>query len=226
MRLLDLYCKAGGGAKGYADAGFEEIVGVDVEPQPHYPYDFVQHDALDLSLGWMREFDAIHASPPCQGYSTMTRLPWVRDKEYPALILPTMRLLEQVGRPYVLENVMGARRGSDVLERRELQAHGLEAGWLCGRMFGRPFYRHRLFAANWLWLAPPHPKHDLAKRTEEEIESKRHRKPVGTQWRRSHRSAEEMGIDWMNGEELSEAIPPVMTEHIGRQLLRLLEAAA
>ena len=337
MRLLDLYCGAGGAAKGYADAGFTEIVGVDVEEQRHYPYEFIQSDALGLSLSWMREFDAIHASPPCQGYSTMTlNLPWFKGKTYPLLILPTMRLLDQVGRPYVVENVMGARKGSVSLKKREIEEHGLEAGWLCGMMFGLPFYRHRLFAANWLWLALAHPKHTLAghprskrfayggdkkglqsgaagldirsetfrdaKGRERPRESAvasplsvpRHPNPVNSRWRETHDgtglnrktprghnpdgsedqrgdqawpgrreqpaglniregyethalnyptvagglptsstgvghaagwklAAEIMGIDWMNRNELTQAIPPVYTEHIGRQLIRLLE---
>ena len=299
MRLLDLYCGAGGAAKGYADAGFQEIDGVDNEPQPHYPYRFILGDALEYLAAHGREYDAIHASPPCQGYSIMTlNLPWHRDRKYPLLILPTIRLLEQVGRPYVLENVMGARHGSKSIEKRGLEEHGLQAGWLCGMMFGLPFYRHRLFAANWLWLAPGHPKHEGRVSTgpspqrrgggvSEQIVSNlapsaasgrgippkdRHPNPVNTRWREMHDgtglniregyetnslnfptisdyrpggrlkdkkislstgkgterqgwklAAEVMGIDWMNRGELTQAIPPVFTEHIGRQLIPLLQ---
>ena len=158
MRLLDLFCGAGGAGAGYAKAGFE-TVGVDLKPQRHYPFEFVQGDALEYLAEHGHEFDAIHASPPCQGYSIMHNLPWLRDREYPLLILPTMTMLNGLGKPYVLENVMGARHGSKTLKMRGLEAHGLEAGWLCGAMFGRPFFRHRLFATNWLWLAPEHPNH-------------------------------------------------------------------
>ena len=161
MRLLDLFCGAGGAAFGYHRAGFDEIVGVDIAPQPRYPFEFVQADALEYVADHGYEFDAIHASPPCQGYSIMHNLPWLRGKEYPLLILPTIEMLEGLGKPYVVENVMGARHGSKTLKKRGLEAHGLKAGWLCGTMFGLPFYRHRLFATNWLWLAPGHPKHEL-----------------------------------------------------------------
>ena len=159
MRLLDLYCGAGGAAVGYHRAGFDEIVGVDIAPQPHYPFEFVQADALEFLADHGHEFDAIHASPPCQGYSIMHNLPWLRGRDYPLLILPTIEMLEALGKPYVVENVMGARHGAKGLKKRGLEAHGLKAGWLCGTMFGLPFYRHRLFATNWMWLAPGHPKH-------------------------------------------------------------------
>ena len=132
MRLLDLFCGAGGASKGYADAGFDDIVGVDNKPQPHYPFEFVLADAMTYPL---EGFDAIHASPPCQGYSIMRNLPWLRDKVYPLLIEPTLERLAAAGVPYVIENVMGAR-------------YVLDGNWLCGGMFGLPFYRHRVFATN------------------------------------------------------------------------------
>ena len=158
-RLLDLFCGAGGAARGYMDAGFH-VTGVDIKSQPRYIGDaFHQADALEFLAEHGREFDAIHASPPCQGYSIMNNLPWLRNRDYPFLILPTIELLEASGKPYVLENVMGARHGAKGLAKRGLEAHGLKAGWLCGAMFGLPFYRHRLFASNVFWLAPGHPKH-------------------------------------------------------------------
>ena len=159
MRLLDLFCGAGGAAMGYSRADFDQIVGVDIKPQPRYPFEFVQADALEYLAEHGDEFDAVHASPPCQGYSIMHNLPWLRGREYPLLILPTIEMLEGLGKPYVVENVMGARYGSKTLKKRGLEAHGLKAGWLCGGMFGLPFYRHRLFATNWMWLAPGHPWH-------------------------------------------------------------------
>ena len=146
---------------GYHRAGFDEVVGVDNAPQPRYPFEFVQADALEFQADHGREFDAIHASPPCQGYSIMHNLPWLRGRDYPLLILPTLEMLGGLGKPYVVENVMGARYGSKTLKKRGLEAHGLKAGWLCGAMFGLPFYRHRLFASDWFWLAPGHPKHQV-----------------------------------------------------------------
>ena len=291
MRLLDLFCGAGGAARGYADAGFSEIVGVDIEPQKHYGYEFVQGDALEYLSEHGEDFDAIHASPPCQGYSIMTlNLPWFKGKTYPLLILPTIELLEKVGRPYCLENVMGARHNSASIKKRGLEEHGLKAGWLCGAMFGLPFYRHRLFATNWLWLAPGHPKHQghvtngpspQKKGSNISAQILAHPNPLNSDWRKHHDgtglnirsgyetkslnypsiinlpignshgkregsalgstkgqngatpgightvgwhlAAEVMGIDWMNRKELTQAIPPVYTEHIGRQMIRYLE---
>ena len=159
LRILDLFCGAGGAALGYHRAGFDEIVGVDVKPQPRYPFEFVQADALEYLAEHGHDYDAIHASPPCQGYSIMHNLPWLRGRDYPLLILPTIEMLEALGKPYVVENVMGARHGSRTLQKRGLESHGLKAGWLCGAMFGLPFCRHRLFATNWFWLAPGHPRH-------------------------------------------------------------------
>src|SRR5437660_1060118 len=86
MRLLDAFCGAGGAAVGYHRAGFTEIVGVDIKPQPRYPFTFVLGDSLEYIKAHGHEFDAIHASPPCQGYSIMRNLPWLRDKVYPLLI--------------------------------------------------------------------------------------------------------------------------------------------
>ena len=127
MRLLDLYCGAGGVALGYHRAGFDEIVGVDIVYQPRYiGEEFVQADALEYLAEHGHEFGAIHASPPCQGYSIMHNLPWLRGREYPLLILPTMEMLEALGKPYVVENVMGARHGSKTLQKRGMECqHGL-----------------------------------------------------------------------------------------------------
>ena len=241
--LLDLYCAAGGAAAGYEAAGFKRIVGVDNKPQPHYPYEFVQADALEYLAEHGHEFAAVHASPPCQGYSIMHNLPWLRDREYPLLLKPTVEMLDGLGKPYVVENVMGAKKGSKALAQRGIADHGLEAAWLCGAMFGLPFYRHRLFASNWLWMAPAHPRHQrgfqpghLGGHSMTPGQRRAHSNPVNTPWRQTHdgvgavagwrHAAEAMGISWMNREELTQAIPPVFTEHIGLQLLALLALLA
>ena len=161
MKLLDLFCGAGGVAAGYYKAGFTDIVGVDIKPQPRYPFHFVQADAFEYLAEHWEEFDVIHGSPVCTGYSVMNNLPWLKDMDYPHHILPLREALNAIGKPYVIENVMGAKWGAKGLAKRGLEAHGMQAGWLCGRMFGLPFYRHRLFETNWLWLAPEHPKHQL-----------------------------------------------------------------
>src|SRR3990167_2895583 len=108
MKLLDLFCGAGGAAVGYHQAGFDTIVGVDIKPQKHYPFTFVEADALEYLAEHGHEFDAIHASPPCQGYSIMRNLPWLRDKDYPLLIEPIRERLIAAAVPYIIENVAGA----------------------------------------------------------------------------------------------------------------------
>ena len=231
MRLLDLFCGAGGAAVGYHRAGFDEIVGVDIKPQPRYPFTFVQADALEYVREHGREFDAIHASPPCQGYSIMRNLPWLRHKSYPLLIGPTAEVLEETSVPWVIENVMGSK---------------LQSGWLCGTMFGLPFFRHRYFwAGKWFWLQPCHEPHTIVIRPSGSLGS-RARDVVATRHRgkeltrrtngaQSHGAnvghaagvgavREAMGLHYMTREEITQAIPPSYTEFIGRQLLNALVA--
>lgn len=250
---------------GYFQAGFSDIMGVDNRPQSRYPFQYIQADALEYLEEHGQEYDVIHASPPCQGYSIMNNLPWLRGKTYPLLIKSTLEILEVVGKPYVLENVMGARYRAKGLAKRGLESHGLQAGMLCGAMFGKSFYRYRLFASNYLWLAPPHPRHQgvilsgsgLGSRARTIAYLAGGSKPRGT-WERGfaerhpgqrfgnegtlakwqgngaqangvavghakgwHLAAEAMGIDWMRREELTQAVPPVYTEFIGHQLLRV-----
>ena len=116
MLLLDLYCGGGGAAMGYHRAGFE-VVGVDINPQPNYPFEFIQGDALAVGRDIGREFAAIHASPPCQAY-TRKAANWGRGRkhwiEHPNLVQPTRELLEYIGRPWVLENVPGAPIRADL----------------------------------------------------------------------------------------------------------------
>lgn len=208
-RLLDLFSGAGGAAKGYVDAGFE-VVGVDINNQPNYPFTFLWHDALDFEATWIAEhFDAIHASPPCQGYSAMSTCRPGLSEKYPRLIEPIRDLLEATGLPYIIENVPG----SPLREPVEL----------CGQMFGLDLYRHRLFETNWHLTAPSHPEHTVpASRaghwTPGTVMSVAgHVAPVA-------HARRIMGIDWTTREELAEAIPPAYTELVGRQLLQALDA--
>jgi DNA (cytosine-5)-methyltransferase 1 len=222
MRLLDLFCGAGGAAMGYHRAGFTEIVGVDIKPQPRYPFTFVLGDALEYVKAHGHEFDAIHASPPCQGYSIMRHLPWIRGKEYPLLIDATRQAMKTTGAAWVIENVMGAP---------------LDAPFLCGQMFGLRVLRHRLFEASVLWLAPPHPSHASVTIQSGHMLGNRARAYAHTKNRKANYEAgglvsvtgdigsyagAAMGIDWMTGDELSQAIPPAYTEFIGRQLIQSL----
>ncbi len=234
-RLLDLFCGAGGAAVGYSRAGFE-VVGVDIAPQKNYPFAFIQADAMTFPL---EGYDAIHASPPCQGYSIMRNLPWLRDREYPLLIEPTRERLIASGLPWVIENVMGAQR--------KAQMH---AGWLCGQMFGIPVLRHRLFQTSFYWLQPAHMPHwgtvrngrTLGSRARDIVtvdgleRNMRGKRTLGNGAQApaanvGHAAGFElaklaMGIDWMKREELTQAIPPVMTEYIGRALMAALEVRA
>lgn len=209
-RLLDLFCCAGGAAMGYHRAGFD-VTGVDIVPQPNYPFEFVQADALEvLSLLAVNGPgpDVIHASPPCQAYSTTSAL---HHNEYPELVDEVRALLEGIGLPYVIENVQGAPMRNYVR--------------LCGSSFGLGVRRHRLFETNVMLWNPPACRHDLQPEpldvTGTGGPGGRHRKPKNLAQAR-----EAMGIDWMSRKELSEAIPPAYTEWIGRRLLEQLEAVA
>lgn len=217
-RLLDLFCCAGGAGEGYARAGFD-VTGVDINPQPRYPRRFIQADAIHYLLEHWREFDVVHASPPCQAYSPLNALPSTKDAaDHPDLVGPTRAALELTGLPYVIENVMAA----PLIKERSIV--------LCGGMFGLRTYRHRRFESNATLLSPEHPRHVIRTAT------KRRRELWAQGWHVSitgdvgtYVGPEAMGVDWMNGNELSEAIPPAYTELIGQQLVdaaRWMEAAA
>jgi DNA (cytosine-5)-methyltransferase 1 len=134
-RILDLFCGAGGAAMGYHQAGFD-VVGVDINPQPHYPFEFIQADVMVHIPGLrLNTFDAIHASPPCQRYSAASNLHG-NSGDHPNLIEPVRQLLHGVGKPFVIENVMGA----------PLRAMPIV---LCGTQFGLRIIKHRQFESNW-----------------------------------------------------------------------------
>ena len=220
MRLLDLFCGAGGAAMGYYRAGFDEIIGVDMALQPNYPFEFYCADALRFPLnGFNRLFsrfqpDVIHASPPCQAYCALRHLV---KKEYPDLIGVTREALLKWGGIYVIENVPGSPLNSPIQ--------------LCGSSFGLKVRRHRLFESNVPLNGLP-------------CQHKKQGRPIdvsGTGGRRINRRADDhggntnkprnideareaMGIDWMTRYELSQAIPPAYTEYIGRRLLEVLAA--
>jgi DNA (cytosine-5)-methyltransferase 1 len=204
MRLLDLFCGAGGCSVGYHRAGFTKIVGVDSRPQPRYPFEFVQADAMEYLAIHGHQFDAIHASPPCQKYSR-TQAIWGR--EYVDLLPSTRALLEATGKPYVIENVEEAPMGGIIL---------------CGGMFGLHVYRHRRFETSHLIFAPFHPLHrERVVATGCPVAEGQLMTVAGNycnvKWAR-----QAMGVDWMSKKELAQAIPPAYTEFIGKQLLRVL----
>ncbi len=209
-RLLDLFCGAGGAAMGYHRAGFD-VVGVDINPQPHYPFEFHQGDAMTWPLdGFSQlEFDAIHASPPCQAYSWSARR-W--DTPRADLVDATRELLQAAGVPWVIENVTGAPLHDPVM--------------LCGRMFGLSLIRHRLFESSvWLWPSPGHPRHVglIGKGEAVTVAGHGGDNIKGNGGRKQKQAA--MGIDWMTDEELNQAIPPAYTEWIGAQLLAALSVS-
>lgn len=201
-RLLDLFCGAGGAAMGYHRAGFD-VVGVDIEPQPNYPFEFHQADALEYPLDG---FDAIHASPPCQGYSVTA--PLHPEADCPKLIKPVRQRLQGTTAAYVIENVPGAPL--------------MNAVTLCGTQFGLRTRRHRLFETSWRLFAlmPPCVAHDEAP-----VQVFGHGGDSSRYWT-MHDWREAMGIDWMKRDELAEAIPPAYTEWIGGHLMGALGIAA
>jgi DNA (cytosine-5)-methyltransferase 1 len=215
--LLDLFSGAGGAARGYQQAGFC-VLGVDVKPQPHYAgCRFHQADALECPLDG---FDAIHASPPCPGYSRLRHLPWLRGRGWPLLIPETRQRLVAAGVPWVIENVMDAP---------------LDGVFLCGLMFGLPVYRHRRFESSEFMLAPAHPRHEVVIGHGRMVNDRRKgtlnsTSNIGapanhsfvTVARGQFKKADgerALGIDWMTNPELAEAIPPAYTEWIGRLVL-------
>jgi DNA (cytosine-5)-methyltransferase 1 len=233
LRILDLFCGAGGAAMGYHRAGFE-VVGVDHKPQPRYPFEFVQADALGYlyALTWLEllQFAAIHASPPCQAFSSARSL-WdsrLGDDRHPDLIGPTREALTATGLPFVIENV----------ERAPL----LDPVTICGLSLGLGVRRHRIFETSFPVMVPPcHSKHAgdwisvfgggalsrTPKDGQKRVDGKHNGK--GAYDGRTHIKHEAakvaMGIDWMGRDEMSDAIPPAYTELIGAQLMAQLGAA-
>jgi len=216
-RLLDLFCGAGGAAMGYYRAGFE-VVGVDIAQQKNYPFEFHQADAMAFPL---EGFDAIHASPPCQAYVQ-------RNKnlvtKHPRLIAPTRDRLQKTGLPYVIENVEGSPLIWPMM--------------LCGTMFGLPLRRHRLFESN-AELRYPRNESGAPLRCNHwgTVAHGQFAAVYGKGGKGPRRGAgvrdagplpgaptweDAMGIDWMSAKELTQAIPPAYTEHIGKHLMAAL----
>lgn len=208
MRLLDVFCCQGGASAGYEAAGFE-VTGVDLAPQPRYakrfPGRFVQADALEFIREHGHEFDAIHASPPCQAYSLTQR---IRGREHPDLIGPTRQALEATGRPWVIENVPDAAG--------ELRSPVV----LCGAAFGLRTYRHRLFEAGG-GLVLEQPGH--APHTEPTVKMGRPLKEgdfyhaVGN-FSNVPYVRRDMGVEWMTRDGIRECIPPAYARWVGERL--------
>lgn len=215
-RMLDLYCAAGGAGRGYQLAGWD-VTGVDHDPQPRYGGDrFVQADALDYLADHAHEFDAVHASPHCQRFCAYRRKGHGVGDGYPDQLPETREALRATGLPYVIENVPGAPLQDPVT--------------LCGSSFGLDVRRHRLFETNWPltvplcdhgWQTPRFAPASNRRNLRRTVEVGVYRIPLAVQ-------QAAMGIDWMRLGELSLALPPAYTEHIGAALMTHLgvEAAA
>jgi DNA (cytosine-5)-methyltransferase 1 len=202
VRLLDLFCGAGGAAMGYHRSGFSEIVGVDIKPQKHYPFEFVQADALEFCRKYGRAFDVIHASPPCQAYSVTVSL---SNGNHPDLVGPTREALRATGRPYVIENVPGAPLVNPVT--------------LCGTMFPElRVIRHRLFECEPVIWWPPAPCCHWGKCPPRRLIG-RNGKAMIHSFKHGLDFLTAMAIDWMTKPELAQAIPPAYTHWIGQQIL-------
>lgn len=207
-KLLDLFCCQGGAGMGYHRAGFD-VVGVDLFPQPRYPFAFHQRDAIEFLRIHGKRFDAIHASPPCQA---KTKAQKIMGNEHPRLIGPTRELLLELGLPYVIENVVPDDPATDpdpLIDPFEL----------CGAMFGLGTYRHRQFETNFYVPVPEHPKH-VARTT------KMGRKPIDGEMMHVvgnfsgvEKAKKAMGIDWMTRDGLRESIPPAYSEYVGNYLM-------
>lgn len=213
-QLLDLFSCAGGAAYGYYQAGFE-VVGVDIEPQPRFPFEFIRTDATNLTQEFLCSFDAIHASPPCQGYSDLAAR-HRHDHEWPRLIGPIRAMLAETKRPYVIENVENAPLVFPIV--------------LCGTMFDSlRVIRHRLFEVNFSLPQPYHLPHGKHPRVHT-LDKRKHHYGKTDEWDDYVQvtgggnctvaaAKDAMGIDWMIKNELNEAIPPAYTEYIGRHLI-------
>jgi DNA (cytosine-5)-methyltransferase 1 len=219
---------------GYHHAGFDQIVGVDNRPQPRYPFEFVHAHALEYVAEHGREFDAIHASPPCQAFTSMNTM-W-NAREHADLLTPCRELLIETGQPYVIENVPGAPMADYIT--------------LCGSMFGlqsedAELRRHRWFEINPPMMLLRSPcAHNQMPRTNTVLgHGGKGRTPVtigvygqagggnystrdNTRGFTTKERQQAMGIDWMKGDELSQAIPPAYTEYIGHELIKHLGFAA
>jgi DNA (cytosine-5)-methyltransferase 1 len=223
-RLLDAFCGAGGAAMGYHRAGFD-VVGVDIKHQKNYPFEFHQGDALEFISEYGRGFNVIHASPPCQAFTTLKVMHNAGTHE--DLLTPCRILLEASGSVWVIENVPGSP-----------VHHGIT---LCGTAFGlgvevydgwRELRRHRWFESSIAMLGPTCRHRGATIGIYGDHARDRRRKPGvhrGIDFPDSDKlqlAGSAMGIDWMNWRELSQAIPPAYTEYIGRQLIAVLERAA
>ncbi len=203
MKLLDLFCAAGGAGEGYRLAGFD-VTGIDIIPQPKNPHRFIQSDAIEYLNAHGEEYDVIHASPPCQAY-TKAANQWRKEgREYPDLISIVRIAFQKLGLPWIIENVPGAPLINPTL--------------LNGSMFGLRIHRPRYFETNFplpLKLEPIQRPVKMGRKVSvgDVVQ------PVGHFSGVSY-VADEMGCPWMGQSELAQAIPPAYTQWIGEMIPR------
>lgn len=213
LRLLDLFCGAGGAGEGYRLAGFE-VTGVDIKPQPNNPHNFIWGDAIRYLEKHGGDYDVIHASPPCQGYSVLAAMH--PSRQYKKLIPLVRHLLKQTGKPYIIENVETAP-----LYRRT-DNKGNHGVLLCGSMFKLGvaqgyLRRHRIFETSFPLPQP------ICLHKGEAVGVYGHGGHTGKhKMLYRHEASRAMGILWMSRDELSQAIPPAYTRWIGKKLLKLI----
>jgi DNA (cytosine-5)-methyltransferase 1 len=211
-RLLDAFCCQGGASRGYDLAGFD-VTGIDLNPQPRYPYPFIQGDAIAYIREHGAEFDFIHASCPCQRYT----LAWkIQHRDHPDLIAPTRDALESTGRPWVIENV------------EEAAGELRDPVTLCAAAFGMRTYRHRLFetGGGFTFTAPPHPAHTAPLTKMGRPRQAGHFAHYVGNFSGVQDARDDMGVPWMNRDGIRECIPPAYTRWIGTAAVAQLTAAA
>jgi DNA (cytosine-5)-methyltransferase 1 len=206
MIALDLFCGAGGASCGIKQAGFDEVIGVDKYPMPNYPFEFFLDDAVEFMQMGLEEFDFIWASPPCQAYSWSSALRRNAGTEYADLVEVTRHYLKESGKPYIIENVVGAPLIDPVR--------------LCGTMFPElKVFRHRLFESNINLIVDMECAHEGHEAKKRRVDSGDYYTVAGHWVGTTAEWSDAMGINWMTKKELAQAIPPVYSKYLVEQVI-------
>ncbi len=206
LKVLDLFCGAGGTSTGLALVGFE-VTGIDIIKQPNYPFKFIQMDATKVSISFIKKFDLVWASPPCQLFTIAKNLRIAQGKKTSSLnLIPqTRKLLLKAGVPFVIENVPKAPMRKDLM--------------LCGSMFNLKVRRHRIFESSFK-MEQPICNHKVQGRPIGVYYCMNDNIPNGGRTARNLQEGRDaMGINYMSWNELKESIPPKYAEYIGKQFI-------